>query len=78
MMPRAMPDPALAAALKRLREKRGITQEQLAHDAGITTGTLSKIELGQTNPSWTTVRLIARALDVSLVELAEAVAAAER
>jgi transcriptional regulator with XRE-family HTH domain len=67
------PDPALAAALRRLREARGLTQEQLAHDAGITMGTLSKIETTAAAPAWATVRQIADALDVSLVELAAAV-----
>jgi transcriptional regulator with XRE-family HTH domain len=40
------------------------------------TGTLSKIELGQANPSWATVRTITRVLDLSLRELADAVEAA--
>lgn len=64
---------ALAAALRRLREARGLTQEALAHEAGVTVGTLSKIELGQASPAWSTVMRIAAALDVSLVELAAAV-----
>ena len=66
-------DQALAAALRRLRESRGLTQEQLAYEAGVTVGTLSKIELGHASPAWATVRQIAEALGVSLVELAQAV-----
>lgn len=54
------------------RAERGVTQEDLAHDAGITTGTLSVIERGQSNPTWETVRSIARALGVSMAELAKA------
>jgi transcriptional regulator with XRE-family HTH domain len=68
-----VPDPALAAVLKRLRDERGTTQETLAFHAGITVGTLSKIELAQASPAWATVRLIADALDVSLTELAAAI-----
>ncbi len=68
-----VPVSALAAALKRLREERGITQETLAFHAGITVGTLSKIELAQTSPAWVTVSSIADALSVSLAELAAAV-----
>ena len=64
---------ALAAALRGLREDRGLTQEALAHEAGVTVGTLSKIELGQASPAWATVRQIAEALDVTLMELAAAV-----
>jgi transcriptional regulator with XRE-family HTH domain len=70
-----VPVSALAAALKQLRAESGITQETLAFHAGITVGTLSKIELGQTSPAWTTVSSIADALGVSLVELAAAVEA---
>lgn len=63
-------DPLLAANLKRLREERKITQEQLAFDAGITASALSRIERGLNSPGWTTVKRIAEALDVSLAQLA--------
>jgi transcriptional regulator with XRE-family HTH domain len=69
------PDPALAAALRRLRVEHGTTQEALAHSSGLTTGSLARIELGQASPAWATVRQIAEALGVSLVELAAAVEA---
>lgn len=76
-MPRKpAPDPALAAVLRQLRIERGATQEALAHRSGITTGSLVRIELGQASPAWTTVRRIAAALDVTLVDLAAAVEAA--
>jgi transcriptional regulator with XRE-family HTH domain len=64
------PDPTLAELLKRLREDRGITQEQLAFDAGMTASALSRIERGLNSPGWMTVRRLARALDISLVGLA--------
>lgn len=64
------PDPVLAGILKRLREERGITQEQLAFDAGITASALSRIERGLNSPGWATVRRLANALGISLVELA--------
>jgi transcriptional regulator with XRE-family HTH domain len=53
--------------------KDGRSQESLAHDAGITVGALARIERGETNPTWTTVRRIADALGVTLVQLARAV-----
>jgi transcriptional regulator with XRE-family HTH domain len=56
--------------LRRLREERGLSQEALAYQAGLTAGSLARIELGQASPAWSTVRQIARALDVSLVDLA--------
>jgi transcriptional regulator with XRE-family HTH domain len=64
------PDLVLAALLRRLREERGMTQEQLAFDAGITSSALSRIERGLNSPGWMTVRRLAHALDVSLVRLA--------
>jgi transcriptional regulator with XRE-family HTH domain len=64
------PDLVLASLLKRLREERDITQEQLAFDAGITVSALSRIERGLNSPGWTTVNQIAKALGVSFVELA--------
>jgi transcriptional regulator with XRE-family HTH domain len=63
------PDLVLAALLKRRREDRDITQEQLAFDAGITASALSRIERGLTSPGWATLKKIAKALDVSLIEL---------
>jgi transcriptional regulator with XRE-family HTH domain len=75
-MPRSPdPDVALAAALKRLREERKITQETLAYNAGLSVGTLGRIEVARTAPSWDSVRRIIDALGVSLAELAEAVEA---
>jgi transcriptional regulator with XRE-family HTH domain len=65
------PQPALGAAVKQLRERRGATQEGLAYEAGITTGTLSQLERGISNPSWGTLKAIAGALKVSMVELAK-------
>lgn len=66
------PDPALAALLRRLREERGITQEELACGAGVTMSALSRIERGLNSPGWETVTRISRALEVSLVELGAA------
>jgi XRE family transcriptional regulator, regulator of sulfur utilization len=63
------PQPALGKAIRQLREKRGATQEDLAHEADITTGTLSLIERGHANPTWGTLKGIAAALGVSMGEL---------
>jgi transcriptional regulator with XRE-family HTH domain len=65
------PQPALGAAIRALRGKRGATQEAVAQAAGITVAHLSKIERGRTNPTWGTVADIAAALDVSVVEVAK-------
>jgi transcriptional regulator with XRE-family HTH domain len=59
----------MGALLKRLREERESTQERVALDAGITVSALSRIERGLNSPGWTTVTLIAGALDVGIAEL---------
>lgn len=64
------PQPALGKAIRQLREKRDLTQEGLAQEAGITTSTVSVIERGQSNPAWGTVQAIAAALGLSVVDLA--------
>lgn len=65
------PQPALGKAIRQLRDKRGMTQEALAHAASVTVGHLSMIERGHSNPTWATVKAISVALDASMVELTE-------
>ncbi len=67
-------DCALAIVLRRLREQRGQSQEQLGYRAGLTAGALARIELAQSAPAWATVLDIAQALELSLgLDLATAV-----
>ncbi len=75
---REQPDAVLAALLKRMREERQITQEQLAYSAGITASALSRIERGLNSPAWVTVLRITQALEISLCELAARIEAAAR
>lgn len=70
-MPSTDPRSPLAKAIRELRTERGITQEALAHGAGVTVGHLSKIERGLANPGWSTVEAIADALGVEMVEVAQ-------
>ncbi len=63
------PQPELGEAVRQLRQKRGMTQEDLAHGAGITTGTLSLIERGHANPTWGTVKGIVHALGITMGDL---------
>jgi transcriptional regulator with XRE-family HTH domain len=71
MAPPRDPQPALGAAIRKLRQQRKLSQEDLAHDAGLTTSALSSIERGKSNPTWATVRRIAAALGVSMSKLAQ-------
>lgn len=65
------PQPALGKAIRQLRDKRGMTQEALAHAAGVTVGHLSMIERGHSNPTWGTMKGIARALGTRIGQLAQ-------
>jgi transcriptional regulator with XRE-family HTH domain len=71
MAPSQQPQKALGMAIRQLREKRGLTQEAVAHEAGVTASTFGLIERGQTNPTWATVTKIAAAVDVSVIEVAK-------
>lgn len=70
---RPVPDEALAAVVREMREERDESQQTLAYRSGITAGSLARIELGQASPAWATVRQIARALNVGMRELGAAV-----
>jgi transcriptional regulator with XRE-family HTH domain len=73
MSPRESADPRLGHAIRELRETAGVTQEDLAYQAGISTGSLSRIECSQANPTWTTVTRVAAALELGMHELVDAV-----
>ena len=66
-------DAHLAQVIRSQREQRGITQENLAHQAGVTVASYARIERAESNPTWLTVTAIADALDISLKELGAAV-----
>jgi len=65
------PQPALGKAIRQFREERGMTQEALAQEAGITVGHMSMIERGHSNPTWGTAKGIAGGLGCRLRELAQ-------
>ena len=55
--------------LQRLRTRRGLTQEQLAVTASLSRTFLTKLELGQHDPTLSTLVRLAKALRVSVAEL---------
>jgi len=58
------------AALKRLREERGLSQRDLATAAGVSPATISRLEGGvRVDPKAGTVTRISRALNTSVEEL---------
>ncbi len=56
-----------------MRSERGLSQEQLALEAGITQFQVSEIEAAKRNPSVTTLWAIAGALGVTLAAMVEGV-----
>jgi DNA-binding XRE family transcriptional regulator len=77
MPPRAEPHVALGRAVRRLREERELSQEALAHLAGIHTTSIVRLENGKLNPSWGIVCRIARALELDMSDLAKEAAGKE-
>ena len=52
--------------LTTLREKRGLTQEQLAEKVLVTRQAVSRWETGETQPNTDTLKLLSREFDVSI------------
>ena len=52
--------------LKQLREKKGLTQEELAEHVMVTRQAVSRWETGETQPNTDTLKLLSREFDVSI------------
>lgn len=66
----AKQDYPLSKNLKKLREKKGLSQDRLAKLADIANNTVIKIEQGENiNPRLDTLKKIAKALEVSVDDL---------
>jgi transcriptional regulator with XRE-family HTH domain len=70
-MPRLSPEPqiALGRAVRLRREELGLSQEEVALEAGLESSWISHIESGRQNPSFGTIDRIARVLDLAVWEL---------
>ena len=67
-----MPQPTLdqlGAAIRQLREDRELSIETLAHESGLHTISVSRIERGKQNPTWMALLSLADVLDVELIDL---------
>ncbi len=70
MARRTEPQPALGRAIRRLRKERGLSQEELGHQAEIHPTWISHIESGRANPAWGTMRRLAAVLGVQVSDIA--------
>ena len=57
------------ASLKELREKRYLSQENLASKSGMTTSTINRLENGKQIPHFGTIRKLAEALGVEPADI---------
>ena len=62
---------AFAGRLKAIREAAGLSQYALARRSGLTKQALSRLELGERDPTWVTVQLLAAALGADFGEFAD-------
>lgn len=76
--PSYSPDPALGEVIRAIREREPRrSQEHVGFNAGVTAATIGRMEMGVSRPEWGTVRAVADALGISLVNLAAAIEEAE-
>jgi transcriptional regulator with XRE-family HTH domain len=61
----------MAMRVKRLREQRGMTQEELAAKAGISRPYLARLETARQDPTLSTLEKLAKALRVKVGRLLE-------
>ncbi len=59
----------LAANLRRIRNRQGLTQEEAAHQIGISTRLLQRIEGAETNVTLVTISRVAVGLGVDAAQL---------
>lgn len=56
-------------AIKKEREKRGITQQDLSDDSGVLQSTIAQLENGKIYPTFGTLKKLSKALNKKIVLL---------
>lgn len=64
----------LGQRIRQARDARGISQERLAIELGVSWSTVNRYERDKNQPSVNRLRLIAEVLEIPIAELLEAVA----
>ncbi len=62
---------SFAARLQQVREQAGLSQYELAKRTGLSRQAVSQLEMGQSEPSWTTVQFLAAALGADYAAFAD-------
>jgi transcriptional regulator with XRE-family HTH domain len=65
------PRETTAKRLRELRDRRGLSQRDLAEASGVSREYIARIELGQHDPTLSTLEKLARALKVRVARLIE-------
>jgi transcriptional regulator with XRE-family HTH domain len=55
--------------IQKIRESKGLSQQDLAAKCNFEKSNMSRLETGRVNPTLSTLEKVAKALDISLVEL---------
>jgi len=61
----------LGSHIRKVRVKKGLSQQDLAIDTDMAKSTIARIELAQLNPTFTTLQKISDALDIPLSKLVD-------
>lgn len=69
------PEEAFGTVLRELRKKHGLSQESLAHEAGLERNYISLLELGRNSASVKTIFKLAPALEVTVADFMKKVEA---
>ena len=59
----------IAKAIRTARERKGLSQTEVAKKASITRNTVARIERGEQEPTFATVKKIAKVLDIDISTL---------
>jgi transcriptional regulator with XRE-family HTH domain len=72
------PQAALGSAIRQLRERAELSQEELADRAGLSRAWVSEVESGRKSPMWRTVEQLADGLGVRMIDITALVEALDR